>query len=116
MEFNYQLEEKDDFAIFKISGNLIEKSQAITLLDEVEELIEKDNNRIILDMSDFKYLNSTGLNIFINILTKARKSGGEVVICSVAPKIKELLIITKLNTVFSVCENIEEAIKILKES
>ena len=116
MEFKYQLEEKDNFAIIKISGNLIEKSQAIAMLEEVEELVEKDTNRIILNMSDFKYLNSTGLNIFINVLTKARKSGGEVVICSVSPKIKELLIITKLNTVFSVCDSVEDAIKLLKNS
>jgi len=113
MEFNYTLEEKDGLAIFKIIGNLIEKSQAIPLLEDVEECIMKDINEIILDMTDFRYLNSTGLNIFINILTKARRSGGEVVICSVSPKIKELLIITKLNTIFLVSDHLEDAIKLL---
>jgi len=113
MEFNYTLEEKDGLAIFKIIGNLIEKSQAISLLEDVEECIMKDINQLILDMTDFRYLNSTGLNIFINILTKARRSGGEVVICSVSPKIKELLIITKLNTIFLVSDHLEDAIKLL---
>ena len=113
MEFNYTLEEKDGLAIFKIKGNLIEKSQAIPLLEDVEECIMKDINQLILDITDFRYLNSTGLNIFINILTKARRSGGEVVICSVSPKIKELLIITKLNTIFLVSEKLEDAIKLL---
>jgi len=113
MEFNYTLEEKDGLAIFKIIGNLIEKSQAIPLLEDVEECIMKDINQLILDMTDFRYLNSTGLNIFINILTKARRSGGEVVICSVSPKIKELLIITKLNTIFLVSDHLEDAIKLL---
>lgn len=113
MEFNYTLEEKDGLAIFNIKGNLIEKSQAIPLLEDVEECIMKDINQLILDMTDFRYLNSTGLNIFINILTKARRSGGEVVICSVSPKIKELLIITKLNTIFLVSEKLEDAIKLL---
>ena len=113
MEFNYTLEEKDGLAIFKIKGNLIEKSQAIPLLEDVEECIMKDINQLILDMTDFRYLNSTGLNIFINILTKARRSGGEVVICSVSPKIKELLIITKLNTIFLVSDHLEDAIKLL---
>ena len=113
MEFNYTLEEKDGLAILKIKGNLIEKSQAIPLLEDVEECIMKDINQLILDMTDFRYLNSTGLNIFINILTKARRSGGEVVICSVSPKIKELLIITKLNTIFLVSDHLEDAIKLL---
>lgn len=113
MEFNCLIEEIENYAVLKISGNLIEKSQAIEMLDELDELILKDIKNFVIDMSEFKYLNSTGLNIFINILTKARKAGGEVVICSVPSKIKELLIITKLNTVFTVSENTSEAIKAL---
>lgn len=105
MEFNYQIEEKKDYNLISISGNLIEKNQASTLLEEVNELVEKDSNRFILNMQDFKYMNSTGLTILLNILTKARKSGGEAVICNVPDRIKTLLVITKLNNVFSVVDS-----------
>ena len=105
MEFNYQIEEKKDYNLVSISGNLIEKNQASNLLDEINELVEKDSNKFILNMQDFKYMNSTGLTILLNILTKARKSGGEAVICNVPERIKSLLVITKLNNVFSVVDS-----------
>lgn len=105
MEFNYQIEEKKDYNLVSISGNLIEKNQASNLLEEINELVEKESNKFILNMKDFKYMNSTGLTILLNILTKARKSGGEAVICNVPERIKSLLIITKLNNVFSVVDS-----------
>ena len=54
-------------------------------------------------------MNSSGLNVMINVLTKSRKAGGEVAIANVTKKIKELLIITKLNSFFNVSESIDEA-------
>jgi anti-sigma B factor antagonist len=105
MEFNYQIEEKKDYNLVSISGNLIEKNQASHLLEEINELVEKESNKFILNMQDFKYMNSTGLTILLNILTKARKSGGEAVICNVPDRIKSLLVITKLNNVFSVVDS-----------
>ena len=105
MEFNYQIEEKKDYNLVSISGNLIEKNQASNLLEEINELVEKESNKFVLNMKDFKYMNSTGLTILLNILTKARKSGGEAVICNVPERIKSLLVITKLNNVFSVVDS-----------
>lgn len=105
MEFNYQIEEKKDYNLVSISGNLIEKNQASQLLEEINELVEKESNKFVLNMQDFKYMNSTGLTILLNILTKARKSGGEAVICNVPERIKSLLVITKLNNVFSVVDS-----------
>jgi anti-sigma B factor antagonist len=105
MEFNYQIEEKKDYNLVSISGNLIEKNQANELLEEINELVEKESNKFILNMQDFKYMNSTGLTILLNILTRARKSGGEAVICNVPDRIKSLLVITKLNNVFSVVDS-----------
>jgi anti-anti-sigma factor len=68
-------------------------------------------------MSDFKYMNSTGLNTLITILTRARKAGGEAIVCSVPDNIKSLLAITKLNSIFTVVTNEAEAEKfLLKEA
>lgn len=111
MEFNYKITEKGQYAIVALSGNLIEKSQAALLVEAIDHLINSDCNKFILELSEFKYLNSTGLNIFVNILTKARKADGEVIVCSVPEKIKELMIITKLNTVFIIEETLEKAVQ-----
>lgn len=114
MDFTFSIKEKDGINIVSLEGNLIEKNQATELIDEIESLIERNESKFVLSMSDFKYMNSTGLNVMINVLTKARKAGGEAVICSMPDKIKELMVITKLNSVFTIADNLEEALQKLK--
>jgi anti-sigma B factor antagonist len=114
MEFNYKKEDNFGISIFSLSGNLIEKSQAVELTQEVEESIENRSNKFIFDLENLRYMNSSGLNSLISILTKARKSGGELVITNVSPKVKELFLITKLNTVFTVTDSMDKAVSKLK--
>jgi anti-sigma B factor antagonist len=111
MDFEYQLIDKGTYAIVEMKGNLIDKNQATPLLDEVQRLIEKGTISFVISMEHFRYLNSNGLNVLVNILTKSRKNGGDTTICSISDKIKELLIITKLNTVFTITDNLTAAVK-----
>ena len=115
MIFSYKSNKQDGVSSYLFYGELIDRGQATALLDEIDADILKNENKILLDLADLKYLNSSGLNVIINILTKARKSGGDVAICNVNKKITELLVITKLNSVFNVCENAEKGIEILKK-
>jgi len=109
MEFNYKAEEKNDYCLLYFSGNLIEKSQALDMLEKFDELISKDVKKFVIDMSGFKYMNSTGLNTLLTILTKARKAGGEAIICCVPDNINSLLAVTKLNNIFTVVTSEKEA-------
>jgi anti-sigma B factor antagonist len=109
MEFTFKVEEKRDYCLLHFSGNLIEKSQAIEMMERFEELLSRDNKKFVIDMAGFKYMNSTGLNTLLTILTRARKNGGEAIVCCVPENIKSLLVITKLNNIFTVVENEEEA-------
>jgi anti-sigma B factor antagonist len=110
MNFEYNIQEKDGVNVIAIKGNLIDKNQAENLMEEINEQVLEGYNRFVIDMTDFKYMNSTGLNVLVHILTKARKSGGEAVICCMPDKIRELLVITKLNTVFTITEDLDKAI------
>jgi len=98
-----------------MKGELVDRNQGTELMSEVEDSISKGEVKIILNLNDLKYLNSSGLNILINILTKSRKAGGDVAICNVNKKISELLVITKLNSVFNVSDTEDAAIKILNQ-
>ena len=102
MEFNYRYEDKKDYYVIHFTGNLIEKSQALEMMERFEELLSRGTNKFVLDLSAFKYMNSTGLNTFITMLTRARKAGGEAIVCSVPDHIHSLLAITKLNSIFTV--------------
>ena len=117
MDFNYKVEEKKDYVILHFSGNLIEKSQALGMFERFDELLNRDHRKFIIEMSEFKYMNSTGLNTLLTILTRARKAGGEAVVCCVPENIQSLMVITRLNNIFTISANEKEAGKqLLKEA
>ena len=115
MVFSYKASKEKNVNSYVLEGELIDRGQALPLLTEIEEAVSKNENKILLNLQNLKYINSSGLNILINILTKARKSGGEVAICCVNKKVNELLVITKLNDVFNVSSSPEEAFKVLSK-
>lgn len=110
MAFTYTLKKQEQIPVFTLTGDLIEKSQADQLMQEVDDAILNNNTGLVLDLSKLAHLNSSGLTILIQILTKARKAGGEAVVVNVGKRIKELLIITKLNTVFTVMDTVKHAV------
>lgn len=110
MLFIHKINKQGAIHIIEMQGDLIEASQADKLMQEIDEVILNNNIRFVIDMAGIKYLNSSGLTILIRILTKARKAGGEAVIACVGKRIKELLVITKLNTVFTVADTVEQGI------
>jgi anti-sigma B factor antagonist len=112
--FNFQSVEKGDVIVLKLVGSLIDSSHCITLLDKIEEFIEKGKSKFVLDMGEFVYMNSNGLSVIINLLTKARNSDGDVVICSITKKNNDILVITKLSSVFTVLDNETEAVNYFK--
>ncbi|MBL4654396.1 MAG: STAS domain-containing protein [Bacteroidia bacterium] len=107
----YTIENKNKIIIINLEGNLINEYENKGLLDEVDELISNKISFFIIDLSKLENLNSSGLGVLITILTKSRKANGETYITNVSEKIKQLLIITKLNSVFNFAENIEDAEK-----
>jgi len=113
MVLDYKIVEENKIQILYLSGELIDKNQANDLIANVNELLEAGNHKFIIDLSDLKYMNSSGLNVLIQLLTKTRTNGGDSVICNVSKKVNELLIITKLNTLFKVADTKEAAMKLL---
>ncbi|MBS1652688.1 MAG: STAS domain-containing protein [Bacteroidetes bacterium] len=114
MSFNYIVTEHENYAHIKLEGELIEKSQSTSLLVAIEQLLSKNIFNVIIDMEHLKYMNSSGLNTLIQILTKTRTKGGEAVLCSLSKKIEELIVVTKLHSLFKITPNVDDAIKIIE--
>jgi anti-sigma B factor antagonist len=113
MVLTFNIKEENSIQLLKLSGELIDKHQATELMIAVDELLELGKSKLIIDLTDLKYMNSSGLNVLIQLLTKTRTKGGESVIYNVNKKVNELLIITKLNTLFKVANTKDEAIALL---
>jgi anti-sigma B factor antagonist len=114
MAFGYEFELRESFGLVHLRGNLMDQSQAGELISKISESISDGMKYFVVNMHEMEYMNSTGLTVLINILTKTRNSGGETVICCVPDRIKTLLIVTKLNNVFSVASDEPEAILIIQ--
>ncbi|MFN7791032.1 MAG: STAS domain-containing protein, partial [Cyclobacteriaceae bacterium] len=64
----------------------------------------------IIDISELRYINSSGIGVLITILTKFRNKGGEVYLMNPSESVKKLLLITKLNAIFQVVKSEQEVI------
>ena len=111
MVFDYNITEENNVQVLTLSGELIDKNQSVELMKTIDELIEIGKYNLLIDLAELKYMNSSGLNVLIQILTKTRTKGGESVIFNVSKKVNDLLVITKLNTLFKVAITKEEALK-----
>jgi anti-sigma B factor antagonist len=110
MEFKYTIEENKTHAVIHFSGRLMDKTIAGPLLDQFDTVLKNNGNKIVFDFNKLEYMNSSGLNIMVNFLTKSRNSGGDIAIAAVTEKISQLLVITKLNTLFQIHPDVASAV------
>lgn len=111
MTFSYSTTLQKGVTVFKLEGEVIDKTQASGLMDEVSNLILAGKKNMVLELSGLRYMNSSGLNILVSILTKARNAGGEALVCNLSPKMRELLVVLKLDTIFHILPSEDEAVK-----
>lgn len=97
-------------------GDLIGENNGAELVEIVKDSIDKQITLCALFISDVRYINSSGIGVLITILTKFRNKGGEVVLVNPSDHVKKLLVITKLNAIFSIVDSEEEAVLKLKKS
>ncbi|HEU4719492.1 MAG TPA: STAS domain-containing protein [Bacteroidia bacterium] len=109
MSFTYNIIRKDPEVVLSLYGELIDRTQSQDFVSLTESFFEEGKNRFILDLSELRYMNSSGLNLLITLLTRSRKNGGDLILCGISQKVRELLLITKLNSVFTVTDTVEEA-------
>lgn len=113
MVFDFTISNHGTYSVISLSGNLIEKGQALSLLEKVDELAKENCNKLAIDLEKLIYMNSSGLNTLIQLLTKARVAGGEAVLYNMNKKINELILITKLHTLFKIADTKMDALNLL---
>lgn len=115
MAFSYKIDKKENHVVVEMIGRLVDKVEAIDISVEIEEELEDGTSQFVIDLTELEYMNSTGLNILINLMNKTRNEGGEAVIVGAKPRIKSLFAVTKLNSVFTMKESREDAENHLKQ-
>ena len=86
----------------RLTGDLISSPDTDQLLQSVDTHLGEELNQCAVDLSEIRYINSTGIGILVSLLTKFRSCGGEMVLLNPADQPKKMLAITKLNNIFTV--------------
>ena len=112
---NFAQEIKSNTLVLRISGDLIGEDNGVSLIDAVSDALSHKVPACIIDISELRYINSSGIGVLITILTKFRNKGGDVYLMKPSENVKKLLVITKLNAIFQVVQSEEEAIALSKK-
>ena len=114
MTYNY--ETKQDVLLLSLSGDLIGEDKGAELMEVVNNQMNDSILKCAIDISELRYINSSGIGVLITILTKFRNKGGELCLINPSENVSKLLIITKLNAIFSIVDTEEEAFEQLRKA
>ena len=113
---NFEHTINDNILSIKLTGDLIGEDNGIDIIELINDHISKNIILCVVDISGLRYINSSGIGVLITILTKFRNKGGELCLLNPSESVKKLLIITKLNAIFTIEDNMNKAIEVLKNS
>ena len=109
--FDLSVSDEKGAKVFHLHGRLMDQQQADHLMKVLDENLNgKEGMNVVLDMEKLLYMNSTGLNIMISVLTRTKKTGGQVVLAAVSHGVRQLFVVTKLDTVFPTLDTVELAL------
>jgi anti-sigma B factor antagonist len=100
----------DGVTIVDLSGRITLGEGSVVLRDTVKDLLGKGQKKILLNLGDVSYIDSSGIGELVSAFTSVRNQGGELKLLHLTKKVHDLLQITKLYTVFDVKDDEATAI------
>lgn len=102
--------EREGVAIFDLKGRLVVGPSTTQFREAVEQSLARGESRIIVSLRDVEYVDSTGLGALVLCFTKSKKAGGGMKLVGLQKRDLELLVLTKLTTVFDVYAEEDDAL------
>lgn len=96
--------------VVDLSGRITLGEGSVVLRDTIRDLIAKGDKKILLNLGDVTYIDSSGIGELVSAFTTVRNQGGELKLLNLTKKVHDLLQITKLYTVFDVKDDEAAAI------
>jgi len=113
-ELDVKQRQAGDVTILDLSGAVRMGDGAISLRNSIRGLIEQGNKKILLNLSGVKNIDSSGIGELIANYTTISRDGGQLKLLKLTDKIRDLLVITKLLTVFDAYDDEAEALNTFK--
>jgi anti-sigma B factor antagonist len=110
MSINTKSREVDGVTVVDISGKITLGEASTALRAAVAAALAKGSKKILLNLADVSYVDSAGLGELVSAYTTVKNAGGSLKLLNLTKKVSDLLVITKLVTVFDTSDNEAAAI------
>jgi anti-sigma B factor antagonist len=97
--------------VVDISGRIVLGPESAALRSLVTDLLSKGHKKILINLAEVNYIDSSGLGHLVSAFTSVRKQEGELKLLKVTNKVHDLIQITRLYTVFDIRDDEAEAVK-----
>jgi len=104
----------DGITIIDLSGRITLGEGSVVLRDTIRDSVGQGIKKILLNLGDVTYIDSSGIGELVSAYTTVRNQGGELKLLNLTKKVHDLLQITKLYTVFDVRDDEAGAIRSFK--
>ena len=104
----------DDVAVLDLSGNVMGGPDQQTFHTAIKEIVEEGHKKVLVNLADVPWINSTGLGILMAGFITVKNAGGVLRLVNVSKRIDSLLMITKLTLVFETFESEDLALASFK--
>jgi anti-sigma B factor antagonist len=102
--------------IVDISGRIVLGEESAALRDLVCDVLSKGHKKILFNLGDVNYIDSSGLGHLVSAFTSVRKQGGELKLLNLSKNVHNVMQITKLYTVFDIMDDEAVAVKSFGQS
>lgn len=110
MSLEIQQREREGIVILDLKGRLTVGNEVATFRDRLQKLIASGRTNIILNLQDVDYIDSTGLGALVMSYTSLQRAGGKIALLNLSRRGIELLVMTKLTTIFEIFDDEQNAI------
>lgn len=110
MALQIRQREREGIVILDLSGPLTVGEPAARVREVLHGLLAADRKNVILNLRDVDYIDSTGLGAMVVCYTTLRKAGGALKLLHLNRRNIELLVLTKLSTVFEIFSDEQDAV------
>ena len=102
--------EREGVTILDLAGRLIVGLSTSHFRESIQKLIAEGQNRVVINLQKVDYIDSTGLGGLVIAFTTAQKAGGALKLMNLNKRELELLVLTKLSTVFDIYTDEQDAV------
>ena len=112
----FQILKRDFYTLIKILDEKLDTFLAPSLKSELVLLASNRERNIIMDLSEVKYCDSSGLSAILVANRLSKNSNGTFVVTGLQPSVERLINISQLDTVLNIADSVEEAERIIRQN